>query len=112
MPSEENFERHIHANHVTDFVYAWTWDFLPYASGLGWWSTTITTQEMERICAIYTGRPTNYRMNGFLNHERFERYASGNHRLTLVPHQTQPYVFATEETGAFLEAFLRSPTPA
>ncbi len=106
---DTQFEWHVHTEHFSDFIYAWTWDYLPYASGLTWRATNITVHEMDRISSMCEQGPTSYRTNGFFNSERFERYASGSYRLTILLHQTQPYLFATEETRLFLEALLQRP---
>jgi len=107
---QDAFEWHLHAEHFSEFVYAWAWDYVSYERDyIMNTSAYMTDADIARIHAAFQPQATTYVGNAYFVCERIERYVNGEQKIALMIGPEGTDIWFSAETAASLEALLRGP---
>jgi hypothetical protein len=104
----DTFEWHLHAEHFSEFVYAWSWDYVGYERDYIINTTAYLSEaDIARIHAAFQLQATTYVGNAYFVSERIERYVKGDQKITLMIDQKSTDIWFSAEAVASLESLLR-----
>ncbi|MDP9313427.1 MAG: hypothetical protein M3R24_21525 [Chloroflexota bacterium] len=107
--NEDTFEWHLHAQHFSDFVYAWACDYVSYERDyIIHTSAYMTNTDVAHIREAFQPRVTTYMGNAYFVCERIERYGNGDQTITLMCGQEGTGVWFSAETAESLQALLHA----
>lgn len=107
---EDSFEWYLHAHSFSEFIWAWTWDYLTYSRDyLMDVSEYLQKEDVDAIDNNFQKGPQTYISNTIFHYKIFQRYSKGDQKVTVMKNEDSCHIWFSAESGESLERLLTGP---